>query len=277
MKWSKFSTIFVVWLVLAQHGQCAKAESAKAPLTVADMAQCRAQVTEFNQHVQAHNAKVDELKALEAEINALSAALDKEQAAVDRYDSDAMQALNAKILKNNELVARYEQMVSSTKASASENEERAAQFRESCENRPLAPRLAPQTQPQPSDSLCGSPIGAKEVERQIQAALAQIRADEKQHQAKVDQVAQAQAKAHAWNNEKRSKVWLQVLVAPKFMTFEREKQPYVQELMRILGTKPKSSQEACRLTQRMAAMLPAIKAINARQYAFMADEIRKAK
>lgn len=61
MTWSRLSTTFVVWLALSQHGQCAEAESAKAPLTAAEMAQCRAQLAEFNRNVQAHNAKVDEL------------------------------------------------------------------------------------------------------------------------------------------------------------------------------------------------------------------------
>jgi hypothetical protein len=93
----------------------------------------------------------------------------------------------------------------------------------------------------------------------------------------VERVADTRAKAQSWSAEKRSKIWLQLLVSPKFMAFEREKQPFVQELMRILASKPKNGQEECRLVQRIAAMLPAIKAINARQYAFMAGEIRVAK
>lgn len=186
-----------------------------------------------------------------------------------------MQALNAKIGKNNELVERYEQMSSSIKAMSSENKQLAAQFREACENRPLA--LSPSSKTQPSDSTCSSTTGAKDVERRIEATFVEMRADEKQRQAEVERVAQARAKAQSWSDEKRGKIWLQILGSSKFMAFEREKQPYVQELMRVIGSKPKNGQEECRLVQRIAAVLPAIKAINARQYAFMADEIRVAK
>ena len=258
------------------HGSAhaADAESTKGLLTAAEKAQCQAQLTEFNQSVRAYNAKLDEIKGVEAEVNALSAALEKEQAAVDRRDSAAMQALNAKIGKNNELVERHEQMGASIKAMASESKERAAQFREGCENRPLA---LSSHETQPLDTACTSTAGAKGVARQIEATFAELRADEKQRKAEVERVAQARAKAQSWSDEKRGKIWLQVLSSPKFTAFEREKQPYVQELMRVIGSKPKNGQEQCRLIQRIAATLPAIKAINTRQYAFMADEIRVAK
>jgi hypothetical protein len=129
----------------------------------------------------------------------------------------------------------------------------------------------------PSDAVCSSAAGAKGVERQIEATFAAMRADEKKHQAEVDQVAQARAKAQSWSAEKRSQVWMQLLGTPKFAAFEREKQPYMDELMQVLGSKPKNGKDQCRLVQRIAAMLPAIKSINARQYAYMADEIRVAK
>lgn len=275
MKRSTLSAIFVVSLLLSQHAQCADAEAAKAPLTAAEKEQCRAQLAEFNQNVRAYNAKLDEIKAFETEIDALSAELEKESPAVDRRDNAAMQALNAKIGKNNDLVAQHEEMVSLIKEMASENKQRSAQFREACENRPAA--VPPPSQKQPSDSACSTTAGAKDVERQIEATFVQLRADEKQHQAEVERAAQARAKTQSWSAEKRSKVWLDLLVSPKFMAFEREKQPYVQELMRVMGSKPKNGQDECRLVQRIAATLPAIKAINARQYKFMADEIRVAK
>jgi hypothetical protein len=212
---------------------------------------------------------------LEAEFYALGPVLEKEEATVDRRDSAAMQALNAKIGQSNEMVARHEQMGLMLKAMASENKQRAAQFREECERRTVTP--PPPLQSPPSEAVCGSADGAKGVERQIDAAFAEMRADEKHRQAEVDRVYQARAKAQSWNEEKRGKVWMQLLASPKFMAFEREKRPYVQDLMRVLGAKPKNGQEECRLIQRIAAMLPAIKAINARQYGFMADEIRVAK
>jgi len=275
MKRFKLSAILVFSLVLSQHAQSAEAESANGPLTAAEKAQCRAQLIELNQGALAYNAELDAIKALEAEINALSSAIEKDKAAVDRRDSAAMQALNAQIGKNNELVARHEQMGASLKTMSSENKQRFAQFSEACENRPLA--LSPSSKTQPSGSVCSTTTGAKAVERQIESIFVEMRADEKKHQAEVDRVAQARAKAQSWSDEKRGKIWLQLLVSPKFMAFEREKQPYREELMRVLGSKPKNGQEACRLVQRIAATLPAVKAINARQYAFMADEIRVAK
>lgn len=139
MKRSTLSAIFVASLVLTQHAQCAGAESAKGPLTAAEKARCRAQLTEFNQGVQAINAQLDVIKALDAEIGELSAAIDKERAAVDRRNSAAIQALNAQVAKNNELVKRHNQMASLTEAMSIENKQRAAQHYEVCENRPEAP------------------------------------------------------------------------------------------------------------------------------------------
>jgi hypothetical protein len=275
MKRTKLLAIPVIALALSQHAHGAGAEPAKGPLTAAEKAQCQAQVTEFNQGARAYNAKLDELKGLEAEIDALSAALEKEKAAVDRRDSAAMDALNAKIGKNNEMVGQHEQMLTLIKAMASENKQRSAQFREDCENRPLAPSPLPQSKS--SEATCSASTGAKDVERQLEATFVEIRADEKRRQGEVERVAEARAKAQSWSKDQQGKVWLQLLGSPKFMAFEREKRPYVQELMRVLGSKPKNAQEQCRLLQRIAATLPPIKAINARQYAFMADEIRVAK
>jgi len=262
-------------LVLTQHAQCADVESKKGPLTQAELAQCQVQLTEFNQNVRTNNVKVEEIKVLEAEIDALSTALEKEEVTVDRHDKAAMSALNAKIAKNNELVEQHETMVSSIKTMQSQNKERRAQYQELCENRPLALKPAPQTQL--SESVCNSTTGVKDVQHHIEAALAEMRTDEKKHQAEVERVAQAQARAQSWNSEKRGNIWLKILASPKFTAFEREKRPYAQELMRILASKPKGGQEECKIMQRIAATLPAIKAINAKQYAFMADEIRAAK
>lgn len=281
MKGSQLSAICAVLLALSPRAQCADAEPAKGPLTAAEREQCQAQLTEFNQNVRTYNAKLDEIKALEVEIDSLRAELDKELAAVDRRDSAAMQALNAKIRRNNELVERHEQMISVITALAGDNKQRDAQFREACENRSPASLSRPPQQSasrtQPSDAVCNSATGAKDVQRQVEATFAEMRADEKLRQAEVDRVAKARAEAQSWSKEKQGKVWLQIIASPKFMAFEREKQPYVQELMRMLGSKPKSGKEECQLVQRIAAMMPAIKAINARQYAFMADEIRVAK
>ncbi len=275
MKRSTLSAMFLLSLVLSQHAQCADTKAAKGPLTAAEKIQCRVQLAEFNKGVQAYNAELDAIKALETEIEALSAALDKEQAAVDRRDSVAMQALNTQIGKNNELVARHTQMGLSLKAMSSESAERSAQFLEACESGLLAPSLAAKIPP--ADAACSSTTGAKDVEQQIKATFVEVRANEKQRQAEVERVVDARAKAQSWSDEKRCKIFLELLVSPKFMAFEREKQPYVQELMRIMGSKPKNGPEECRLLQRIAATLPAIKAINTRQYAFMADQIRVAK
>lgn len=279
MRRAAFAAVYVIALMLSPHAQAADDEAVKAPVTPVGKAQCQAQLAEFNQRVQAYNAKLGEIKALEAEFHALDEVLQKEQATVDRRDSAAMQALNVKIDMNNQLVERHEKLGSSIEAMANENDMRAAQYRAQCQNRPPAsPSPSPSPSPsQPSDGACGSADGAKGAERRIEAALAEMRADEKQRQAEVDRVYLARAKAQSWSDQKRGKVFLEILASPRFAAFEREKRPLVQELMRILGSKPVSGQEQCRLIQRIGATLPAIKAINARQYAFMADEIRVAK
>lgn len=275
MKRPTLTAILFVALVLSQQAQSAEVEPAKSPLTAVEKAQCLAQLTEYNQGVQVHNAGVDAIRALEVDIKALRATIEKDQAAVDRRDSAAMDALDAQIAKSNALVAKHEEMNASLKAMSSENKQRSAQFSEACENRPLAP--APSMTTRSSDASCGSSDGARSVERQIEGTFSELRADEKKRQATVEDAAKARAKSQVWNDERRGKIWLQILRSPKFMAFQREKQPYMDELMRILGSKPKNKQEECHLVQRIAAMLPAIKSINAKQYAFMADEIRAAK
>lgn len=281
MKRPTLPAILLIALVLSQHAQSAEVEPAKSPLTAVEKAQCRAQLTEYNQGVQVHNAGVGAIRALEVDIKALRATIEKDQAAVDRRDSAAMDALDAQIAKSNALVAKHEEMNASLKAMSSENKQRSAQFSEACENRPLAMAPTPASAPSPttrsSDASCGSADGARSVERQIEGTFAELRADEKKRQATVEDAAKARAKSQAWNDERRGKIWLQILRSPKFMAFQREKQPYMDELMRILGSKPKNKQEECHLVQRIAVMLPAIKSINAKQYAFMADEIRVAK
>jgi hypothetical protein len=268
--------ICVVLLVLSQHGQCTDAKPAKGPLTAAEKTQCKAQLSEFNQNVNVYNAKLEVMKPLGAEIDALRVELDKEVEVVDRRDSVAMKALNDKIQKSNEMVERYEQMNSEIKAMAAESKQRAEQFSETCDNRPPAP-LPKSSQTQSPDTACSSVKGAKEVQRQIDATFSQLRTDEKQHQAEVDRVAKAHAKEQSWSKERQGQFWLQLLASPKFMAFEQEKQPYMLELMRILGSKPKNGLDQCRLLQSIAATLPTIKAINARQYTFMANAIRLAK
>lgn len=278
MKRSTFSAVFIASLMLSNETLCAGAESPKAPLTAAERAQCLVQVTEFNQSVRVYNAELAKLKALQAELDTLAAELDKEQAAVDRKDNAAMDSLNAKILMNNEMVERQEQMSASFKTMSAEHKERGAQFREACENRPAAaPAPAAALQKPAPDSACSSMAGAKDVERKIETAFAEMRAYEKQRQGEFERAVDARAKAQSWSADKRSKIGLQLLSSPKFMAFEREKQPYVQELMSILGSKPKNPQEECRIVQRIAATLPPIKAINARQYNFMVDEVKAAK
>lgn len=275
MKRFTLLTVLALSLALTQRAQSANAEVPKGPLTPTEFAQCKAQLTELNENVRANNAKLDEIRALEVEIEALRAELNKEEAAVDRRDRTAMDALNAKIGKNNELVEQHEKMALLIDRLVSENKQRRVTYREACENRSLVQRPAAPTQP--ADSACSSTTGAKDVQRHLEATFVEIRANEKRHQAEVERVAQAQAKAQSWSREKQGKIWLQILGSPKFMAFEREKRPFVQELLGIVGRKPKNGQEECRILQRIAAMLPAIKAINARQYAFMADEMRVAK
>ncbi|XLZ72036.1 hypothetical protein ABT364_08755 [Massilia sp. SR12] len=275
IKRSTLLALLALSLVQTQHAQSADAEVPKGPLTAAEYAQCKVQLTEFNENVRANNAKLVEIRALEVEVEAVRAELNKEEAAVDRRDRTAMDALNAKIGKNNELVEQHEKMTLLIDRLVSENKQRGAAYSEACENRPLVQR--PTAPTQPADSACNSTTSAKDVQRHLEATFVEIRANEKRHQAEVERVAQAQAKAQSWNREKQGKIWLQILGSPKFMAFEREKRPFVQELLGIVGSKPKNAHEECRILQRIAAMLPAIKAINARQYASMADEMRVAK
>lgn len=260
--------------LLSPHVQAADAEPAKAPLTAEERQQCLAQLTEINQAVTAHNQRVQAIKALESEVDTLRVERDKEEAGLDRRDKAVMEAFNAKVQKNNELVARYEKMVAEAKAAAAENKQRVAQFRSACDNRPAAP---PAQASSAAAAACGSAAGYKDVQRSIEATFAEMRADEKARQDEVERAAQARAKEVGWSKDKQAKVWLQILGSAKFMAFEREKAPYMQQLMGVMGSKPKNSQEECQLVQRIAATLPAIKAINTRQYAFMAEQIRVAK
>ncbi|MFL6656730.1 MAG: hypothetical protein ACJ8GW_01560 [Massilia sp.] len=275
MNRSRLLAMCVVPLMLSQYAHGADAESTKGPLTAAEKAQCSVQRSEYNDSVGVYNAELDALKALGDEIDALSAALKQEQAAVDRRDKTAMQALNARIGKNNELVEQYEQKSASVKTMASEQTLRAAQFSEACENRP--PAMAASAKTPSTDSTCSTTMSAKDVKRQIEASFVEMRADEKRHEAEVDRVAQARAKAQSWSADKLSKTWLQILGSPRFVAFEHEKRPYGQELLYLGSSTPKNSREECNRVQRIAATLRAIEAINVRQYAYMADEFRVAK
>lgn len=273
-----WKALCIVLAALSPHARAAEAEPAKAPLTAEERQQCLAQLTEINQGVTAHNQRVEDIKALEAEVDALRAELDKEEAGLDRRNNAVMQAFNAKVRKNNELVDRHEKLVAEAKAASADNKQRAAQFRETCDNRPAPPPPSQPVQATPADrASCGSVAAYKDVQRSIEATFAEMRADEKARQGEVERLAQKRAKELGWSKDRQGKVWLQILGSPGFMAFEREKAPHVQELMRVMGSKPKNGQEECQLVQRIAVVMPAIKAINTRQYAFMAEQIRVTK
>jgi hypothetical protein len=249
-------------------------------MTATDLVLCRGHVAEINQSIAAHNALVTEVKALRTEIETLRKELDIEEASVNRTSSDAMDALNAKILKNNEMVLRHESLSKLIKEMADRNTARVAMFKAACENRPMPAPPVPvvTTAVAPAvDPTCKTPMGTQDVQRQIEATFAEMRADQKQRQSEVERVADARASAEKWSKEKRSSVWMSILASPRFAALEQEKRPYVQELLSIATSNPKSAQERCQLVKRIAATLPAIKALNAKQYSFMADQIRSSK
>jgi hypothetical protein len=237
----------------------------------AEQTPCQTELAAINQSIRDYNARVAELKTLRTDIETLGRELDQEEASVDRSSAAAMDALNARIHRSNELITRHQQLSAAVRALGERNDGRTAQFRASCKQHPPPPSPGPSSPP--LDPACTSAAGAGEVERQIQASFADMRADEKQRQDEVSRVAQARARSQAWSQEKQGKVWLQLMSSPKFMAFEREKQPYVAELMGLIAVRPEGEQAQCRLIQRVAAMLPAIKAINTRQYRYMAEEM----
>ena len=81
--------MFAISLIQSEHAHGVGGESAKGPLTVAGKAQFQAQLTQYNEYVEAYHAKLDEIKALETEFNALGEVLEKEPATVDRRDNTA--------------------------------------------------------------------------------------------------------------------------------------------------------------------------------------------
>jgi len=274
---------FAGFLALALVSNVALSDNKRvdsSPMTASDLVQCRGHVTEINQSIAAHNALVTEARALRTEIETLRKELDIEEASVDRTSGDAMDALNAKILKNNEMVLRHESLSKLIKEMADTNTARIAIFKAACESRPMS---APSTPVVPAavapaaDPACKTSIGTQDVQHQIEATFAEMRADQKQRQSEVERVADARASAEKWSKEKRSSVWMSILASPRFAALEQEKRPYLQELMNIATSNPKTAQERCQLVKRIAATLPAIKALNAKQYTFMADQIRSSK
>jgi chromosome segregation ATPase len=218
MKGVHFWATWALLVVLPMHARCAELEAAPGTLTAVEAEQCQAQVNEFNERVRTYNARVGEIKALRAEIELRRAELDKDTAAVDRDDPAAMEALNARINNNNELIERHGQATAVIKEMAAENAQRAARFHDACDNRPPAQPAhsakASGLQTQPSTAACSSVAGAKDLQQRIDAALAEMREDEKRRQAEVSGVAEARAKAQSWSKQRQSQVWLQVIASP---------------------------------------------------------------
>lgn len=129
---------------------------------------------------------------------------------------------------------------------------------------------------------CSTAEGAQAAQEQIEAALAEIQADQRAREAEVDKEIDAKAAAAAWSDAKRSEVLLRIATSPGFAAFEEEKQPFTQELMKLMTstpplTAPGGRQAQCESMNRLTALLPKLKEVNARQYAHMAAQVRAAK
>lgn len=271
---STFVALAAALALLAQHAQGTDANASRGRLKSADRAQCQTLLDGLNQTAHDHDSRLGELKTLEADIKALQSELDKETASVDRFDPAAMDALNERIQKNNRMIAQYEQLSGLRKELVADFKAREAQFRASCERTSAADLPHPAATSEASS--CNVGTDSKGAAYSLESALAEVKADDKRRQDEVEQAAQARARERSWSKDKQSKVWLQILGMPKLWAIQREKQPFVQELMQIMTTKPRNEQEKCDQQRRIANTLPAIKAINARQYAFMMEQVRLA-
>lgn len=226
------------------------------------------------------------LKALEAELDALRESLDKERAALNRRDAAQVKAHNAKVDKGDERIELHRRLVREHRELTADGERKEIQFKADCANRPAPQPAAPAASipaaAVPAQSACGPGKGLKEFQRDLDQVMADLRADQKQREAVLDKVLEARAAALSWDKDKRLKVLTGVVMSPRFSAFEAEKQPLVMELLATAGSgmqgrKPLGDAEQCALLRRIAKTLPAIKAINARQYAFMAAEVNRAR
>lgn len=133
-----------------------------------------------------------------------------------------------------------------------------------------------------ANAPCTDKSDAKAAQKAVEATLAAAKEDQKMHEAAVEKEIKTRAAAASWNKDKQSKVFMDVLASPQFAAFEKEKQPYSMELMNIMmaaASEPKgpSAKAQCEAARRMTELMPKIKAVNAKQYAYMAAAVRAAK
>ena len=121
---------------------------------------------------------------------------------------------------------------------------------------------------------CSTADGIKAASGQAEQYFTALRADHNKHQAAID----AELKAKNFSKERSAQLFMNMMSSKEFQAFEKEKQPYVTELMGIMQAKPaRGSQEECQGIQRIQQITEKVKAVNARQYGYMGAQVRAAK
>ena len=110
-------------------------ERAGAPLTQAELKQCNDLHVEMNRHVERYNEHVRASNALAKKADALQAELAQMRKAIDAGDRSGLEAYNAKVQENNDLVAAQEPHQAAMADIAAEQNRTSERFNASCAGR----------------------------------------------------------------------------------------------------------------------------------------------
>lgn len=121
---------------------------------------------------------------------------------------------------------------------------------------------------------CSTPEGVKAATGQAEQYFNALRADQNKHQAAVE----AELKAKNFSKERSAQLFMNIMASKEFQAFEKEKQPYVMELLGIMqGKAERGSKEECLGIKRIQEITEKVKVVNARQYGNMGMQVKAAK
>ena len=129
---------------------------------------------------------------------------------------------------------------------------------------------------------CEQPETAKTVGNDYQVRIQALNDQQRATQQQIDGELKRKAQDLHWPQDRIPNLMMQVLGSKEFAGFEKQKQPYMQDLMGAMQAMsaqkgPEDPKATCRFVLKMDAMIDGVKAINEREYAYMLATVRAAK
>lgn len=128
---------------------------------------------------------------------------------------------------------------------------------------------------------CKDPASVQRVELQIAEQQQQAKTVEKQQQAELKQLLDAEKQKKNWSNLQVEHLFSKMLEDPEFQQFEQQKKPHTASLIQLIRqlraakAGERDPAKECQQAQQITEILQQILAVNQQQYQWMRAYIQK--